>query len=170
MWLLLIAALASFVLGVGFTAYLIHKFRRLPDTGHSYRLTSGGWESVTDAAAADPESTLPVEQVELDQLVATGRKPRGIAVFEEKTRQVQELEFADLLKVDHEEMVAEPLPPDNEEQYEIAREDSRLLKIAIEKSGPVGVGDIMPQAMLQAVQPSHFVYTSRSTTGTGLLN
>ncbi len=80
------------------------------------------------------------------------------------------MEFADLLQIDHEEMVAEPLVTDNQEQVEIAREDSRLLAIAIEKSGPVGVRDVMhPQAMLQVQQPSHFVYTSRST-GPGLLN
>ncbi len=175
MWLLLIAVFGSFVMGVGFSIYIVHKFRKLPSAGQTYRLGSGGWESVNDApraeeTAATSDQTRPVEPLEMDQLLVAGRKPKGLAAFEEKTRQVQEFEFADLLQVDHEEMVAEPLPTDNEEQVEIAREDSRLLKIAIEKSGPVGVRDVMhPQAMLQAVQPSHFVYTSRST-GTGLLN
>ncbi|MBU1245060.1 hypothetical protein KKD52_05580 [Myxococcota bacterium] len=175
MWLLLVAVFASFVMGVGFSIYIVHKFRKLPSAGQTYRLASGGWEAVNDASTGDEtslhaEQTRPVEPIEMDQLLVSGSKPKGIAVFEEKTRQVQEFEFADLLQVDHEEMVAEPLPTDNEEQVEIAREDSRLLKIAIEKSGPVGVRDVMhPQAMLQAVQPSHFVYTSRGT-GTGLLN
>jgi len=174
MWFILVAALASFVLGVAFSVYIVYKFRKMPG-GQSFRLTSGGWESVSDETSAgdtmaDGEQTRPVEPLEMDQLVAGGRKPKGIAAFEEKTRQVQEMEFADLLQIDHEEMVAEPLVSDNQEQVEIAREDSRLLAIAIEKSGPVGVRDVMhPQAMLRAPQPSHFVYTSRSTSS-NLLN
>jgi len=175
MWFILAAAFASFVLGVVFSVYIVYKVRKMPD-GQTYRLTSGGWESVkdgqtsADGPTAAAEQTRPVEPLEMDQLLVAGRKPKGIAAFEEKTRQVQEFEFADLLQVDHEEMVAEPLALDNEEQVEIAREDSRLLAIAIEKSGPVGVRDVLhPHAMLQAVSPSHFVYTSR-TPGAGLMN
>lgn len=175
---ILIAAFASFLLGVAFSVYIVMKFRKLPEApvGQNYRLTSAGWESVGEDATPGVDQTRPVEAVELDQLVAAGRKPKGLAAFEEKTRQVQEFEFADLLQVDHEEMVAEPVASDNEEQLAIAREDSRLLKIAIEKSGPVGVSEVRPAgrdvlpplAMLQAPQPPHFIFSSRS--GNGLMN
>ncbi len=175
---IMIAAFASFLLGVAFSVYIVLKFRKLPGApaGQNYRLTSAGWESVDQGANAEADQTRPVEAVELDQLVAAGRKPKGLAAFEEKTRQVQEFEFADLLQVDHEEMVAEPVATDNEEQLEIAREDSRLLKIAIEKSGPVCVTEVrsdgsevrLPHAMLKAPQPAHFIFSSRS--GTGLMN
>ncbi len=205
MFYIFIAAIASFVLGVFFSVYIVLRFRRMPAApGHNYRLTNDGWESVDDhagASAAVPaaEATRPVEPVELDQLVAAGRKPKGLAAFEEKTRQVQEFEFADLLSVDHEEMVAEPVAADNEEQLEIAREDSRLLKVAIERSGPVAVIDarpgagpgahpgagpgahpgagpgarpgagLTPHAMLRVPQPSHYIYSSRPG-GDGLMN
>jgi hypothetical protein len=174
-----IAAIASFVLGVFFTVYIVLRFRRMPGApGHNYRLTSAGWETVGgDELAPAGEATRPVEPVELDQLVAVGRKPKGLAAFEEKTRQVQEFEFADLLQVDHEEMEAEPLAADNEEQLEIAREDSRLLKVAIERSGPVAVIDVRPgagpgvgpHALLRVPQPAHYIYSSRPG-GDGLMN
>lgn len=175
-----IAAIASFVLGVVLSVYIVVRFRRLPDSpGHNYRLTSAGWETVGDPAATVPaeEATRPVEPLEMDQLLADGRKPKGLAAFEEKTRQVQEFEFADLLQVDHEEMLAEPVAADNQEQLEIAREDSRLLKIAIERSGPVAVVDARPgvgsgatpHAMLRVPQPAHYIYSSRPG-GDGLLN
>lgn len=197
MFYIFIAAIASFVLGVFFSVYIVLRFRRMPVApGHNFRLTSDGWESVDDHAGASTavpaeEATRPVEPVELDQLVAAGRKPKGLAAFEEKTRQVQEFEFADLLQVDHEEMVAEPVAADNEEQLEIAREDSRLLKVAIERSGPVAVIDARlgvglgggsglgqggapgvgqtPHAMLRVPQPSHYIYSSRPG-GDGLMN
>jgi len=175
---ILIAAFASFLLGVAFSVYIVLKFRKLPEAapGHNYTLTSAGWETVGEGAAAEADQTRPVEAVELDQLVAAGKKPKGLAAFEEKTRQVQEFEFADLLQVDHEEMVAEPVASDNEEQLEIAREDSRLLRVAIEKSGPVLVTEVRPSgrdvlpphAMLKAPQPPHFIFSSRS--GNGLMN
>jgi hypothetical protein len=86
-------------------------------------------------------------------------------------------------------MVAEPVAADNEEQLEIAREDSRLLKVAIERSGPVSVVDVRPGmgqgggpgvgqgvgqgttplAMLRVPQPAHYIYSSRPG-GDGLMN
>ncbi len=163
MWIIIVAAVVSFLTGIAFAAWIIVRLRKLPGLPVQEIGTR-----VAPATGAVEDRTRPVERLELEILAEEARKPRGLAAFEEKTRQVAEFEFSDLLQIDHEEMIAEPVATDSEEQMEIARQDIRRLELVIENSGPLP--STKPGGFtLAAVPPSHYVFTTRSDS-TGLMN
>lgn len=150
MWLPIVAIVVSFLLGVTTTALILYRFSKLP----------GAPNPPVHGEMPESETTQEVAPVELDQLAREEKASKGLAAFEEKTRQVNVMEFADLLNLDHEEIVAEPLPVDNEEQLSLAREDSRRLQTVIEKSGPLGQDH--PRVMIQVIPPSRYVFSTRN--------
>ncbi len=142
MWLPLVFIVGSFLLGVVVTAVVLYRFFRVP-------------ANPSQVQKMQTENGVPAP-VRAGQVQGAAERPNA---FEEKTRQVNLQEFAELLHLDHEEIVAEPVPVDSEEQLAMAREDSRQLQRVIEqKGGPLGSGN--PQVMISVVPPSRYIYSS----------
>lgn len=153
--MLLIAIIGSFLIGVMTTVVILYRFSKLPE------------KPTVDEQSEASERTRNVAPIEIDQLLQEEKNSKS-NIFEEKTRQVNILEFADLLHLDREEIVAEPVPQDNEEQKIIAYEDSQQLQAVIEKSSPFDKRH--PQVMIQVIPPSRYVFTTNRNHSCGLPN
>ena len=143
--MLLIAIIGSFLIGVMTTVVILYRFSKLPE------------KPTVDEQSEASERTRNVAPIEIDQLLQ-----------EEKNSKSNIFEFADLLHLDREEIVAEPVPQDNEEQKIIAYEDSQQLQAVIEKSSPFDKRH--PQVMIQVIPPSRYVFTTNRNHSCGLPN
>lgn len=153
--MLLIAIIGSFLVGVMTTVVILYRFSKLPEKPN------------VCGQSEESERTRNVAPIEIDQLLQEEKNSQS-TIFEEKTRQVNILEFAELLHLDREEIIAEPVPQDNEEQKIIAYEDSQQLQTVIEQSGPFAGKH--PQIMIQVISPSQYVFSTNRNHSCGLPN